>query len=195
MPPGIISNCMSEISELLKAINAGDQAANARLMPLVYDELRRLAASHLKTEKSGQTLQATALVHEAYLRLMGDGDAVNWNSRGHFFSAAAIAIRRILVDNARRKQSVKRGGNLAREPFHEALPVFLPEPKEDILALDEALERLTNAHPQAANLIQLLYFSGLTLSEAADAMEISPRTAGRLRVFARAWLRREMEQI
>ena len=119
---------MSEISELLKAINAGDLDANDRLMPLVYDELRRLAASHLKKEKTGHTLQATALVHEAYLRLMGDEKAAAWNSRGHFFSAAAIAIRRILVDNVRRKQSVKQGGNLNREPFHEEMPVFLPEP-------------------------------------------------------------------
>ncbi|MCR9117823.1 MAG: ECF-type sigma factor [bacterium] len=184
---------MSEISELLKAINAGDQTAKERLMPLVYDEMRSLAARNLAKERPGQTLQATALVHEAYIRLVGEADAPGWNSRGHFFSAAAITIRRVLVDNARRKQCIKRGSDLVREPFHEELLTFLPEPKEDILALDEALQRLTAAHPQAANLIQLLYFSGLTLSEAADTLNISTRSAGRLRVFAHAWQRREIE--
>ena len=183
---------MSEVTEILLAIEAGDASAADRLLPLVYEELRRLAAKHLANERPGQTLQPTALVHEAYLRLVGIADATRWSDRSHFFAAAAVAIRRILIDNARRKRTVKHGGEFVRQSLDHAQPI-LPEPAEDLLALDEALDKLATAHPQAAQLVQLLYFGGLTLSDAARALDVSPRTAGRLWAYARAWLRREME--
>lgn len=169
------------------------RANSADLLPLVYDELRKLAAAHLAREQPGQTLQPTALVHEAYARLVGGANPSGWNSRGHFFGAAAQAIRRILIENARRKQSLKRGGAAARQELHSDLPLALPEPAEELLALDEALERLEQIRPQEARLVQLLYFGGLTLPEAAESLGISPRTAGRGWAFARAWLRREVE--
>lgn len=184
---------MSEFTEILQSIEAGDSLAADRLLPLVYDELRKLAAAHLAGEQLGQTLQPTALVHEAYLRLVGGTNPECWNGRGHFFAAAAVAIRRILIENARRKRSLKRGGGFARQELHDDLPPSLPEPQEDLLALDEALQKLSGVHPQAAELVQLLYFAGLTLPEAAEAISVSPRTAGRLWAFARAWLRREIE--
>lgn len=203
---------MSQFTEIMQTIEAGDPSAVDRLLPLVYDELRKLAAAHLANEQPGQTLQPTALVHEAYLRLVGsdrraepgtaNGDrsgrsspaeaALTYNSRGHFFAAAAVAIRRILIDNARRKGSQKRGGGVRRLSLDAVQPV-LPEPREDLLALDEALGKLAGVHPQAAKLVQLLYFAGLTLPEAAEALGVSPRTAGRLWSYARAWLRREIE--
>jgi RNA polymerase sigma factor (TIGR02999 family) len=183
---------VSEVTEIMHAIEAGDPSAADRLLPLVYDELRQLAATHLAKEKPGQTLQPTALVHEAYLRLVGGANPEQWNSRGHFFAAAAVAIRRILIDNARRKRSLKRGGQFVRQELDE-LPLALPEPREDVLALDEALRKLEVADPQAAKLVQLLYFAGLTLPEAARTLGVSPRTAGSLWAYARAWLRREIE--
>ena len=185
---------MTEFTEIIQAVDAGDAAAAQRLLPLVYDELRKLAAAHLANERPGQTLQATALVHEAYVRLLGGANPQQWNSRGHFFAAAAVAIRRILIDTARRKQSLKRGGGLARREMDDELPLSLPEPQEDLLALDEALNKLAGVHPQAAELVQLLYFGGLTLPEAAEVLGVSPRTAGRLWAYARAWLRREIDE-
>jgi RNA polymerase sigma factor (TIGR02999 family) len=183
---------VSEVNEIMHAIEAGDPLAADRLLPLVYDELRKLATAHLGQEQPGQTLQPTALVHEAYVRLVGGANPEQWNSRGHFFAAAAVAIRRILIDNARRKRSLKRGGQFVRQELDE-LPLPLPEPREDLLALDEALRKLEVADPQAAKLVQLLYFGGLTLPEAARTIGVSPRTAGSLWAYARAWLRREIE--
>jgi RNA polymerase sigma factor (TIGR02999 family) len=157
----------------------------------VYDELRKLAAARLADEKPGQTLQATALVHEAYTRLVGSGEQV-WNDRGHFFAAAAEAMRRILVESARRKNATKHGGGLVRRDYARC-EISAAEPREDLLALDEALSRLSVRNRQAADLVQLRYFAGLTLDEAAGALGISTRSAGRLWAYARAWLRREVE--
>ncbi len=186
---------MNEVTRILSAIEQGDscvQEAAEHLLPLVYDELRKLAAAKLAQEKPGQTLQATALVHEAYLRLVDVEKAQNWNSRGHFFAAAAEAMRRILVESARRKQSLKRGGGLARQGAEEA-ELAAPEPREDLLALDEALTRLAATDRTAADLVHLRYFAGLALPEAAQYLGISERTAGRLWAYARAWLRKEIE--
>lgn len=184
---------MSDVTRLLDAAASGDHQAAADLLPAVYDELRKLAAAHLANEPSGQTLQPTALVHEAYLRLVGGASPSAWNHRGHFFAAASVAIRRILIDNARRKHRLKRGGELIRVDLEEAIH-SLPEPAEDLLALDEALTKFAGVHPREAELVQLLYFGGLTLPEAAHTLGVSPRTAGRLWSFSRAWLRREIEQ-
>lgn len=184
---------MSEITKVMQAIDAGDPQAANRLLPLVYDELRKLAAAHLENEKPGQTLQPTALVHEAYLRLVGGTNPEQWNSRGHFFAAAAVAIRRILIDTARRKQSLKRGGKFVQIDLEE-IPLASPEPQEDLLALDEAIQKLTGVDPQAAQVVQLRYFAGLTLPDAARTLGVSARTAGRLWSYARAWLRRELEE-
>lgn len=183
---------MSEFTQILDAMHAGNPQAAEKLLPLVYDELRKLAAVHLAREGAAQTLQPTALVHEAWLRLNGGANPRQWDSRGHFFSAAAVAIRRILIENARRKQSLKRGGGQVRQPLDEKSVASLPEPREDLLALDEALQKLARIDPQAAELVQLLYFAGLTLPEAARTLRISPRTAGRVWAYARAWLRREI---
>ncbi|MBY0523163.1 MAG: sigma-70 family RNA polymerase sigma factor [Gemmataceae bacterium] len=183
---------MSEVTRILNAIDRGDPGAAEHLLPLVYDELRRLAAQRLAEERPGQTLQPTALVHEAYLRLVDADQATRWNSRGHFFAAAAEAMRRILVDNARRKHSLKRGGDRRRVDFDEGT-LSAPEPPEDLLALDAALSKLAEKDRAAADLVQLRYFGGLTLPDAAETLGISPRTAGRLWAFARAWLRREVE--
>lgn len=182
---------MSELTQILKSLQEGDSTAGERLLPVVYDELRKLAAAQLANECPGQTLQPTALVHEAYLRLVGNENPEPWNSRGHFFTAAAIAIRRVMIDQARRKRSLKRGEGFVRQELDD-FPA-LPEPAEDLLALDEALTKLASIHPRAAEVVQLLYFAGLTLPETAINLEISPRTAGRLWSFARAWLRREIE--
>jgi RNA polymerase sigma factor (TIGR02999 family) len=183
---------MDDITGFLSAIEQGDPRAAGRLLPLVYDELRKLAAQKLACEAPGQTLQATALVHEAYLRLAGQGGEQPWNGRGHFFAAAAEAMRRILVENARRKKALKHGGDLSRQELDEER-LAAPEPREDLLALDAALNKLAAERRQAADLVQLRYFAGLTLPEAAQALDISPRTAGRLWAYARAWLRREIE--
>jgi RNA polymerase sigma factor (TIGR02999 family) len=183
---------MSDVTRLLDAAAAGDATAASALLPLVYDELRRLAAQKLAHERPGQTLQATALVHEAYVRLVGRGEEQDWSGRGHFFAAAAEAMRRILVENARRRRAEKHGGGRARQELDsDLLPAA--EPREDLLALDEALNKLAAVNRPAAELVQLRYFAGLTLPEAAEAMDMAPRTAGRLWAYARAWLRREVE--
>lgn len=184
---------MSEFTRIMGAMKAGDPLAADQLLPVVYEELRKLAAFHMAQEQPGQTLQPTALVHEAYLRLRGGANPEVWDHQGHFFAAAAVAIRRILVENARRKGRQKRGGMLVRQELDQDQLAILPEPQEDVLALDEALQRLANLDPRAAELVELLYFAGLTLPEAARVLEISPRTASRLWAFARAWLRDEME--
>ena len=184
---------MSDVTVLLDAAAAGDPKAAAQLLPLVYDELRRLAAQRLANEKPGQTLQATALVHEAYVRLVASpGGEPAWNSRGHFFAAAAEAMRRILVEQARRKAAQKRGGGLARAELSEA-EVAAPEPNIDLLALDEALAKLAETDALAADLVKLRYFAGLTSEEAAAALGISSRTADRTWAYARAWLRKRIE--
>jgi RNA polymerase sigma factor (TIGR02999 family) len=183
---------MNEVTQILHAIAQGDDQAASQLLPLVYEELRKLAAHKLGQKTPGQTLQPTALVHEAYLRLVGDEHGAHWDNRGHFFAAAAEAMRRILVENARRKGRRKRGGGLTRRDLDAAEQVTVPEVREDLLALDEALTKLTSADPQAAQLVQLRYFAGLSIPEAARALGVSPRTADRLWAFARAWLLREL---
>ena len=184
---------MSEVTEILSAVAQGDPQAASQLLPLVYDELRQLAAHRLAHKTPGQTLQPTALVHEAYLRLVGDAGGHDWDSRGHFFAAAAEAMRRILVENARRKGRRKRGGDLTRCNLDAvAEQVAVPETREDLLALDEALTRLAAVDPQAAQLVQLRYFAGLSIPDAAQTLGVSPRTADRLWAFARVWLLREI---
>jgi RNA polymerase sigma factor (TIGR02999 family) len=178
---------MNEVTRILEAIDQGDPTAADRLLPLVYDELRALAAARLAREKPGQTFQATALVHEAYLRLVGGDDARPWNSRGHFFGAAAEAMRRILVENARRKRRIKHGGARRRVDLDEAI-LAIDGPAEELLAVDEALGRLAVEEPQAAELVKLHYFAGLTLDEAAEVLGISTRKGYRVWAYARAWL-------
>jgi len=180
---------MSEITRILSGIEAGDPHAAAQLLPLVYDELRKLAAQKLAQEKPGQTLQATALVHEAYLRLVDEEQAQHWNSRGHFFAAAAEAMRRILVDNARRKRSRRRGRDQQRIDL-DLLAATSPPRHDDLLDLDEALSQLSAADPQAAQLVKLRYFTGLTVTEAAGVLGVAPRTADFLWAYARAFLLR-----
>jgi RNA polymerase sigma factor (TIGR02999 family) len=172
-------------------MEAGDPSASEQLLPLVYDELRKLAAARMAHEAPGNTLQATALVHEAYVRLVDGTGAQRWDSRGHFFAAAAEAMRRILVDGARRRRSGKRGGDRAREPLNES-KLIAPQGPDDLLALDEALSRLRATDPRAAELVTLRYFAGLTIREAADALGVSPRTADDIWAYARAWLFREL---
>jgi RNA polymerase sigma factor (TIGR02999 family) len=178
---------MSEVTRILTAIEHGDLHAASQLLPLVYDELRKLAAQKLVHENPGQTLQATALVHDAYIRLVDTEKVQHWNSRGHFFAAAAEAMRRILVENARRKRRLRRGGDRARIDFEE-IEIAAPERSDDLIALDEALELLTGADPQAAELVKLRYFAGLTIEQAAESLGISPRTANFLWQYARTWL-------
>src|SRR5581483_732508 len=178
---------MADVTEILGAIEGGDSHAAAALLPLVYDELRKLAAARLAAERPGQTLDATALVHEAYVRLVG-GDADRaWDGRGHFFAAAAEAMRRILVENARRKRTEKHGGGLHRHDAAE-VPIAVPEPTEDLVALDAALDRLAELDPVKAELVKLRYFAGLTIDQAAAALAISPATAKRYWTYSRAWL-------
>lgn len=181
---------MSEVSRALDAIACGDTTAAGQLLPLVYDELRRLAACALAQERPGQTLDATALVHEAYLRLVGGGEGRHYQDRGHFFAAAATAMRRILIDNARRKQAQKRGGGLHREPLDA---VAAPQRPDELLALDGALQKLAAKDPQKAQLVELRFFAGLTGEQAAQVLGISPSTADRHWAYARAWLRAEVE--
>jgi RNA polymerase sigma factor (TIGR02999 family) len=176
---------------MLSAIEQGDPHAARQLLPLVYEELRRLAAQKLAREAPGQTLEATALVHEAYLRLVGAGGEQCWDSRGHFFAAAAEAMRRILVESARRKRSPKHGGDLVRQDLDE-LQLASPELGEDLLALDEALNRLAEKDPTKAELIKLRHFAGLTVEQAAQALGISSTTANRYWAYARAWLHQEI---
>src|SRR5262245_53894677 len=165
---------MHEITQILSAIEDGDPQAAEQLLPLIYDELRKLAAVKLAQEKPGQTLQATALVHEAYIRLVDSDRAEHWNSRGHFFAAAAEAMRRILVANARRRARTKHGGQSRREEF-QASQIVAPEVSDDLLALDEALNRLAEQDSLSADLVKLRYFAGLTIPQAADALGVSPR--------------------
>ena len=183
---------VSEVTRILTAIEQGDPQAATQLLPLVYDELRKLAAHRLAQQTPGQTLQPTALVHEAYLRLVGDPAGHDWDSRAHFFGADAEAMRRILVENARRKGRQKHGGGLVRHDLDDAEAVTEPEVREDLLALDEALTKLAGVDAQAAQLVQLRYFAGLSIPNAAKALGVSPRTADRLWAFARAWLLREV---
>jgi RNA polymerase sigma factor (TIGR02999 family) len=181
---------MNEVTRILDAIGQGDPQATAQLLPLVYDELRRLAAAQLAREKPGQTLDATALVHEAYLRLVGDRPFEN---RRHFFAAAAEAMRRILVENARRKRSLKRGGGRQRLDLDVEEPVEV-ERSEQLLALDEALDRLQARDPDKAQLVKLRYFAGMTIEQAAEALGISVTTANRWWSYARAWLHEEIRR-
>jgi RNA polymerase sigma factor (TIGR02999 family) len=178
---------MTELTRILSAIEQGDPHAAEQLLPLVYDELRRLAAQKLAKEKPGQTLQATALVHEAYLRLLDAEHTQHWNSRGHFFSAAAEAMRRILVDNARRKRRPKHGGDCKQIPL-DAIALPVEDRFHDLLALDEALNELAKREPLKAELVKLRYFAGLSFEEAAAYLDIAPVTAKRYWAVARAWL-------
>ena len=183
---------MIDATQILQRIEQGDPAAAKELLPLVYDELRRLAAQKLAHEKPGQTLQATALVHEAYLRLVDVEQTQHWKGREHFFGAAAEAMRRILVENARRKQAAKRGGGLAKEAVVESR-IAAPRSPVDLLELDEGLDRLAEVDRQAAELVKLRYFAGLTLKEASDVLGVSSRTIDRLWNYARAWLLKELQ--
>lgn len=183
---------MPDITQILQQIERGDSQAAGDLLPVVYEELRQLAARKLAHEQPGQTLQATALVHEAYLRLVKPGDAPAWSGRRHFFAAAAEAMRRILVESARRKRRLKRGGELVRTEFDEQL-ALAPEVQEDLIALDAALTRLAATDKVAADLVELRYFAGLTMTEAADSLGLAPRTADRTWAYARAWLHREIQ--
>lgn len=185
---------MTQVTRILNAIQDGDKHAAAELLPLVYNELRRLAAEKMSRERPGQTLAATALVHEAYLRLVDCEQPQRWDSRGHFFAAAAEAMRRILIENARRKASLKRGGGYVRRVLIEDQIATSDENRQDdLLALDEALTRLAKIEPQTAKLVELRYFAGLTNEQAAEILGMSPRTAKRAWTYARAWLRREIE--
>jgi RNA polymerase sigma factor (TIGR02999 family) len=181
---------MSDVSRILSAIEQGDPHAAEQLLPLVYDELRQLAAQRLAHERPGETLQATALVHEAYLRLVNVPNPQRWDGRGHFFAAAAEAMRRILIEQARRKQSRKRGGGLRRVEFDGGARLAAPADRaaEDLLALDEALRQLEAEDPLKARLVKLRYFAGLSLADAAEALGVSPATAKRYWVYARSWL-------
>jgi RNA polymerase sigma factor (TIGR02999 family) len=182
---------MPDVTQLLEAAAGGDRMAAAELLPLVYDELRKLAAARLADEKPGQTLQPTALVHEVFLRLVGGQSPQDWNGRGHFFAAAAEAMRRILVDQARQRRRLKRGGDRQRLDL-DALQLCVPEVADELLALDEALAELARKHPDKAELVKLRYFAGLTVAEAAGALAISTSTADRHWTYARAWLYRRI---
>ncbi|MCH8854514.1 MAG: sigma-70 family RNA polymerase sigma factor [Planctomycetes bacterium] len=182
---------VSEVTQILQAIEDGDAHASEDLLPLVYGELRKLAAHRMSSESPGHTMQATALVHEAYLRLVGkDGEAPSWASRAVFFAAAAESMRRILIDQARAKRAVKRGGGHVRREFRDTLTVEAGE-SEQILALNEALTKLKAVDEMAANLVELRFFAGLTGKEAAAMLGVSPRKADQIWAFARAWLRAE----
>jgi RNA polymerase sigma factor (TIGR02999 family) len=183
---------MADVTRLLDAAAAGDRKAAAELLPLVYDELRKLAAARMAAEPPGHTLDGTALVHEVYLRLVGPADAARWDNRGHFFAAAAEAMRRILVEAARRKKAEKHGGGRQRLDAEE-FAVAAPDPNEDVIALDEALNRFAEHDPAKAELVKLRYFAGLSNEEAADALGISPATAKRHWAYSRAWLFRVLE--
>jgi RNA polymerase sigma factor (TIGR02999 family) len=186
---------MAAVTQLLDAAAAGDPRAAADLLPLVYDELRKLAAARMAAESPGHTLQPTALVHEAYLRLVGPGADQSWDSRGHFFAAAAESMRRILVEKARRKQRLRHGGGRQKQPLHENEPVIAaPVDGIDLIALSEALDRLEAASPRRARLVKLRYFAGLTLPEAARMLGMSRSTAEADWTYAKAWLKREMEK-
>jgi len=183
---------MADVTRLIDAAAAGDPKAAADLLPLVYDELRKLAAARITAEKPGQTLQPTALVHEAYLRLVGSSQQQDWNGRAHFFAASAEAMRRILVEQARRKAAIKRGGQRVRDDLAQS-EIAAPEPEADLLALDEALGMLAETDALAADLVKLRYFAGLPSEQASAALGISTRTADRTWAYARAWLRKRID--
>jgi len=183
---------MTDVTRILKAIERGDAQATDKLLPLVYEELRLLAAQKLSQERPGQTLQATALVHEAYLRLAGT-EAQNWDNKGHYFKAAAEAMRRILIENARRKRSQKHGGDRKKIDLNEAVLVVGERvPSDTLIALDEALEKLSKKDKVKADIVRLRYFAGLTSEQAAEILKISPTTAKRYWIYSRAWLLREI---
>jgi RNA polymerase sigma factor (TIGR02999 family) len=182
---------MSDVTRILGKIEAGDPKAADELLPLIYHELKRLAAAKMAQESPDHTLQATALVHEAYLRLVDVEKAQKWDSRGHFFAAAAEAMRRILIDGARRKKSLRRGGNLQRQPADlDDMPQA--DPADDLLSIDEALRKLEREKPLVGKLVELRYFAGLTLEESAAFLGVSPRTADSYWAYARGWLHREL---
>ena len=189
---------MSEVTEILEAIERGDESSTDALLPIVYDELRRIAASKLSRETPGITLQTTSLVHEAYMRLIGpaadadEAEGVRWDSRGHFFAAAAESMRRILIDHARRKKQLKRGGDREKIDL-EHVDFAAVEKSVDLLALDEALNKLEEEDSEKANVVKLRYFAGLTIEETARALGVSEPTVKRRWFYARAWLRREIE--
>jgi len=182
---------MSDVTRILTQIESGDPAAAEKLLPLVYDELRKLAAARLAQEKPGQTLQATALVHDAYIRLVDVEGEQSWDNRGHFFAAAAESMRRILVESARRKGREKHGGNLDRKEL-VVDAIALTVPAEELLAIHEALGKLEATNPQAAQLVKMRYFAGFTIPETAEHMGISPRKANQIWTYARAWLATEI---
>jgi len=182
---------MTNVTRILSAIEQGDPHAAEQLLPLVYDELRKLAAQKMAQERSSQTLQATALVHEAYLRLVDVQKVQDWSSRGHFFAAAAEAMRRILVEQARRKGRLKRGGDRERVDF-EKVEITFAGPADDMIGLDDALARLARKHPEKAEVVKLRYFAGLTVNEAAEVLGVSTSTVDRHWTYARAWLFREL---
>ncbi|KAA5545425.1 sigma-70 family RNA polymerase sigma factor [Roseiconus nitratireducens] len=183
-----------DVTQILNAIEHGDPEAPSRLLPLVYDELRSLAAIKMTRESAEQTLQPTALVHEAYLRLVGGNREAQWDNRGHFFAAAAESMRRILIEQARRRKTAKRGGDLVRRNLDVDDVALANSDHETLLALDEALNRLALVDPNLARLVELRYFTGLTIDETAKVLGVSPRTTKRNWAYARAWLRREMEE-
>ncbi len=185
---------MDDVTRILSRIESGDPLAAEQLLPLVYDELRRLARQKMAQEAAGHTLQPTALVHEAYLRLVGDGDPRCWDNRGHFYAAAAESMRRILIESARRRASAKRGGGRLRVELGDPVGESPGRDDDTVLALDEALKKLEVEDPDAAKLVILRYFGGLTFDQAAAALGVSVRTAKRNWSFARAWLQRAIEQ-
>jgi RNA polymerase sigma factor (TIGR02999 family) len=193
------ANTLSDVSVIIAQIQSGDPTAADKLLPLVYDELRKLASAKLALERPGHTLQATALVHEAFIRLVSasqnqsGGSCSKWDGRGHFFAAAAESMRRILVENARRKGRAKRGGGLIRQELGDVPDIRL-DVREDLMALDAALDRLSELNRQAVELVQLRYFAGLSLKESAEVLDVSTRTAGRLWAYARAWLHQEISK-
>ena len=183
---------MSDVTQILSQIESGDPLAAEKLLPLVYEELRKLAAARIAQEKPGQTLQATALVHDAYIRLVDVEKVQHWDSRRHFFSAAAEAMRRILVESARRKRGPQQGGGLLRHDLDD-VDLANPPDRDDVLALDEALQKLAAHDKSAADVVRLRFFAGLPLAEVAKSLNISPRTADRLWAYARAWLHQEVQ--
>ena len=184
---------MTEVTHILSQIESGDPSASEKLLPLVYDELRKLAEARMSSERPDHTLEATALVHEAYLRLVDVEQVQHWDSRGHFFSVAAEAMRRILIEMARRKRTLKQGGDYVRQELAEG-KITTPKVRRDLLAINDALDLLTDTDSQAAELVKLRYFAGLTSEQAAQILGISPRTADRIWVYARSFLLREVEQ-